>query len=108
MLDLLQACSGVFGIKDTDLFQPSMLYDYSDFARVLHTLSRLSNSPKARARISGFPGQAEASTSHDEDQVIALELGDMFSLAREEAFLLHTQQPWVQILAPPRFFLFNA
>ena len=25
----LHACSGVFGIKETDLFQPSMLYDYS-------------------------------------------------------------------------------
>ena len=59
--------------KLSDLFQPSMLYDYSDFARVLHTLSRLSNCAKARARISGFPVQAGSTsgvaTSHDEDQV---------------------------------------
>ena len=59
--------------KFSDLFQPSMLYDYSDFARVLHTLSRLSNCAKARARISGFPVQAGSTsgvaTSHDEDQV---------------------------------------
>ncbi len=71
--EFLKSCSGVFGIKETDLFQPSMLYDYSDFARVLHTLSRLSNCQKARTRISGFPVQAGtlgASTSHDEDQVI--------------------------------------
>jgi guanine nucleotide exchange factor VAV len=69
----LHACSGVFGIKETDLFQPSMLYDYSDFARVVHTLSRLSNCPKARSRISGFPVQsgtlAGASASHEDDQV---------------------------------------
>ena len=67
----LHACSGVFGIKETDLFTPSMLYDYSDFARVLHTLSRLSNSHKGRTRISGFPVQAGSlnAASQDEDQV---------------------------------------
>ncbi len=46
----LQACVVHFGLKETDLFQPSMLYDYTDFARVLHTLSKLSNSPKAKAK----------------------------------------------------------
>jgi guanine nucleotide exchange factor VAV len=29
----LQSCATKFGIHETDLFQPSMLYDYSDFAR---------------------------------------------------------------------------
>lgn len=36
----LTACEDVYGLQQTDLFQPKMLYDYTDFARVLHTLSR--------------------------------------------------------------------
>ncbi len=89
----LHACSGVFGIKETDLFQPSMLYDYSDFARVLHTLSRLSNSPKARSRISGFPVQAGvlgASTSHDEDQVQSYRAlqKNYRNLSRKESYII--------------------
>ena len=54
----LSTCSSVFEIKETDLFQASMLYDYTDFARVLHTLSRLSNCEKAnhsRPQLEGFP-----------------------------------------------------
>ena len=45
-----------FQLSETDLFQPSMLYDYSDFAQVLHTLSRLSQTPRAAAKAQhGFP-----------------------------------------------------
>ena len=54
----LGTCTSVFGLKETDLFQASMLYDYTDFARVLHTLSRLSNCSKAkqsRPEVQGFP-----------------------------------------------------
>jgi hypothetical protein len=39
-------------------FEPSMLYDFTDFSKVLHTLSKLSQTPKARiARpaVSPFP-----------------------------------------------------
>ncbi|CAB4060205.1 VAV [Lepeophtheirus salmonis] len=43
----LNSCRDSFGLKETDLFQPSMLYDFSDFARVLYTLSILSKSLKA-------------------------------------------------------------
>ena len=47
-----------------------MLYDYTDFARVLHTLSKLSNCPKAKAAgIQGFPQHQKAPT-HDEEQVL--------------------------------------
>ena len=46
----LNACTGSFGLKETDLFKPSMLYDYTDFARVLCTLSKLSNCAKAEAK----------------------------------------------------------
>ncbi len=45
----LQACRRHFDLKETDLFDPQMLYDYSDFGRVLHTLSKLSKCPKAVA-----------------------------------------------------------
>ncbi len=34
-------------MKEQDMFSPSMLYDYTDFARVLNTLSKLSNCAKA-------------------------------------------------------------
>ena len=30
----LTSCSTNYEMKETDLFQPSMLYDYSDFAQV--------------------------------------------------------------------------
>ena len=54
----LSTCTSVFGLKETDLFQASMLYDYTDFARVLHTLSRLSNcenAKRSRSEYQGFP-----------------------------------------------------
>uniref|UniRef100_A0A1B6EAB2 Protein vav n=1 Tax=Clastoptera arizonana TaxID=38151 RepID=A0A1B6EAB2_9HEMI len=51
----LQVCQEVFGIKETDLFEPSMLFDLTDFYRVLYTLSRLSNCPIVqRTNILGF------------------------------------------------------
>ena len=37
----LSCLPSTFGLKETDLFQPSHLYDYTDFARVLHTLSKV-------------------------------------------------------------------
>ena len=54
----LATCVAVFELRETDLFQASMLYDYTDFARVLHTLSRLSNCAKAKSskpQVEGFP-----------------------------------------------------
>merc|ERR1719210_2627255 len=60
----LNACSEYFQVKETDLFQPSHLYDYTDFARVLHTLSKLSNCVKAKARsVPGFPQQPRIASS---------------------------------------------
>jgi len=65
----LTTCSKYFELKETDLFQPSMLYDYSDFAQVLHTLSRLSTSSRALKKCDpGFP-VADSSPSHDEEQI---------------------------------------
>ena len=55
----LKACSDTFGIsKESDLFQPSMLYDFTDFVQVLHTLAKLSQSQKARIakpHVASFP-----------------------------------------------------
>lgn len=54
----LSACRDCFCLKETDLFQPSMLYDYTDFARVLQTLSKLSYCEVAQTKkpnIEGFP-----------------------------------------------------
>ncbi|XP_023329833.1 guanine nucleotide exchange factor VAV2, partial [Eurytemora carolleeae] len=65
----LTSCSKYFDMKETDLFQPSMLYDYSDFAQVLHTLSRLSLTPRSLGKCKpGFPAAALA-PSQDEEQI---------------------------------------
>lgn len=45
----LTAASRAFDLKDADLFEPSMLYDFTGFAQVLRTLSVLSNNAKVRA-----------------------------------------------------------
>ncbi len=62
----LTACRDKFQLKETDLFQPSMLYDYTDFARVLQTLSKLSNCEVAltkRSDISGFPPRSRSNSN---------------------------------------------
>lgn len=51
----LQACHEYYGLKESDLFEPSMLFDLTDLYRVIHTLSKLSNCPKVqRHNILGF------------------------------------------------------
>ena len=51
----LSACSTTFGLSDSDLFEPSMLFDLSNFHRVLCTLSALSNCSRLRRKgILGF------------------------------------------------------
>jgi len=65
----LAALTKSFDMSETDLFQPSMLYDYSDFAQVLHTLSRLSHTQRATAKGQhGFP-TSKNSPSQDEEQI---------------------------------------
>lgn len=41
----LRACKK-FDLDESDLFEPSMLFDYTDFGRVIATLSKLSKCPK--------------------------------------------------------------
>jgi len=65
----LSALTRCFDMSETDLFQPSMLYDYSDFAQVLHTLSKLSWTQRATAKCPvGFPGTRN-NPSQDEEQI---------------------------------------
>lgn len=42
----LDTCKNHFGLKETDLFDPSMLYDLTNFHRVLITISKLSQCRK--------------------------------------------------------------
>lgn len=46
----LSACCSVFGLSDSELFEPSMLFDLSNFHRVLCTLSALSVCPRLRRK----------------------------------------------------------
>ena len=41
----LRACKK-FDLCDSELFEPAMLFDYTDFGKVLRTLSKLSKCPK--------------------------------------------------------------
>ncbi|XP_076183652.1 vav guanine nucleotide exchange factor isoform X2 [Ptiloglossa arizonensis] len=50
----LSACSTIFDLSDSDLFEPSMLFEISNFHRVLCTLSALSNC--SRLRLKGILG----------------------------------------------------
>ncbi|XP_022668184.1 protein vav-like isoform X2 [Varroa destructor] len=52
----LQALSTSFDLKSpSDLFEPEMLFEYTDFKRVLHTLAAMSNSPPAlKSGVIGF------------------------------------------------------
>ncbi|KAK3088015.1 hypothetical protein FSP39_013478 [Pinctada imbricata] len=54
----LQSCKTKFGLKDADLFDPPDLFDVKDFRRVIQTLSKLSKTPLAQSKVSGFPDQA--------------------------------------------------
>lgn len=46
----LQACTTVFKLPQSDLFEPMWLYEATNFKMVLHTLSKLSNTRYAREK----------------------------------------------------------
>ncbi|XP_066994159.1 protein vav isoform X2 [Anabrus simplex] len=63
----LQTCQDIFGLKESELFEPSMLFDLSDFYWVLNTLSKLSNCPKVqRRKIPGFSVHKNRSVSQED------------------------------------------
>nr|CAG4649071.1 EOG090X00I4 [Scapholeberis mucronata] len=64
----LKACRA-FDLQESDLFEPSMLFDYTDFGKVLKTLSKLSKCPKvARLGVEGFPA-SDGHNSIEEDEI---------------------------------------
>ncbi|XP_054272231.1 protein vav isoform X2 [Macrosteles quadrilineatus] len=63
----LQVCQDVFGLKESDLFEPSMLFDLTDFYGVLYTLSKLSNCPKVlKKNIHGFSIHRSRTSSQED------------------------------------------
>ncbi|XP_046448804.1 protein vav-like isoform X2 [Daphnia pulex] len=72
----LRACRNKFDLADSDLFEPAMLFDYTDFGKVLRTLSKLSKCSKvAQKGIEGFP--AVDSRQYVEDDEIYRRLEDI-------------------------------
>ena len=61
----LSTCNTYFHLKESELFEPSMLYDYTDFERVLTTISRLSKCSKVK-QLTNKPGFPARSTIHKE------------------------------------------
>ncbi|KAB0802707.1 hypothetical protein PPYR_04893 [Photinus pyralis] len=54
----LRTCNVTFGIKESDLFEELMLFDLTNFHKVLCTISKLSLSPKSlKSNIPGFSAQ---------------------------------------------------
>ncbi|XP_052868807.1 protein vav isoform X1 [Anopheles cruzii] len=68
----LEACKTNFNLKEPELFDPSMLYDLTNFHRVLLTLSKLSTSRKVQTsqKISGFiPVPMHTDRTNQEDDI---------------------------------------
>ncbi|XP_055698725.1 protein vav isoform X1 [Phlebotomus papatasi] len=69
----LETCKNYFGLRDSDLFEPTMLYDLTNFHRVLITLSKLSQCRKVQQlhpNILGFNAQLSPSErSHSEEDI---------------------------------------
>ncbi|GAB0092906.1 Vav [Sergentomyia squamirostris] len=69
----LETCKNHFGLRDSDLFEPTMLYDLTNFHRVLITLSKLSQCRKVHQlhpNILGFSVQlSPTDRSHSEEDI---------------------------------------
>ncbi|KAG5896471.1 hypothetical protein JTB14_005853 [Gonioctena quinquepunctata] len=53
----LKVCSEHFGLRHSDLFEDTMLFDLTNFHKVLCALSKLSLCAKVRSKIPGFAAQ---------------------------------------------------
>ena len=67
----LTTCHIHFNLKEADLFEPPMLYEYSDYERVLLTLSKLSKCSKVRqlTKTNGFPLKSAIRKDPSEEQI---------------------------------------
>ncbi|XP_030379077.1 protein vav isoform X1 [Scaptodrosophila lebanonensis] len=73
----LDVCHNHFGIRDQDLFEPTMLYDLTNFHRVLITLSKLSQCRKVQQMhpdLTGFNLQLSPSERSHSDEAIYKDL----------------------------------
>ncbi|KAH8276566.1 hypothetical protein KR044_001632 [Drosophila immigrans] len=73
----LDVCHNHFNIRDADLFEPTMLYDLSNFHRVLITLSKLSQCRKVQQLhpdLLGFNLQLSPSERSHSDEAIYKDL----------------------------------
>ncbi|XP_037723991.1 protein vav isoform X1 [Drosophila subpulchrella] len=73
----LDVCHNNFGIRDADLFEPTMLYDLTNFHRVLITLSKLSQCRKVQQLhpdLVGFNLQLSPSERSHSDEAIYKDL----------------------------------
>ncbi|XP_016976977.1 protein vav isoform X1 [Drosophila rhopaloa] len=73
----LDVCHNNFGIRDGDLFEPTMLYDLTNFHRVLITLSKLSQCRKVQQMhpdLVGFNLQLSPSERSHSDEAIYKDL----------------------------------
>ncbi|XP_052857921.1 protein vav isoform X1 [Drosophila gunungcola] len=73
----LDVCHNNFGIRDADLFEPTMLYDLTNFHRVLITLSKLSQCRKVQQMhpdLIGFNLQLSPSERSHSDEAIYKDL----------------------------------
>ncbi|XP_078045355.1 vav guanine nucleotide exchange factor isoform X3 [Augochlora pura] len=82
----LSACSMIFGLSESELFEPSVLFDLSDFHRVLCTLSALSNCPRLRRK--NIPGFTVGHYRSQEDLYKDLQSAGAGSIARTVAFTI--------------------
>ncbi|XP_049885290.1 protein vav isoform X2 [Pectinophora gossypiella] len=104
----LRTCHEVFELRETDLFDPSMLFDLSNFHRVLCTLAKLSQCPKALAKnikpFSAHRTQSEEDIYKDLQSVASVSLeapsyGEALSMA-EPLEPEVPEVPWVQFTIP--------
>ncbi|XP_049311757.1 protein vav isoform X1 [Bactrocera dorsalis] len=73
----LDVCRNHFGLRDSDLFEPTMLYDLTNFHRVLITLSKLSQCRKVQQLhpdLIGFNIQLSPSERSHSDEAIYKDL----------------------------------
>ncbi|CAH0722170.1 unnamed protein product, partial [Brenthis ino] len=102
----LRTCHEVFELRETDLFDPSMLFDLSNFHRVLCTLAKLSQCPKALAKnvqpFSARRTQSEEDIYKDLQSVANLnnEVPPPYDVVINEAHSNTTEVPWIQFTIP--------
>ncbi|KAF5293253.1 hypothetical protein FQA39_LY13652 [Lamprigera yunnana] len=91
----LKTCNITFGIKEPDLFEELMLFDLTNFHKVLCTISKLSLCSKAlKSNISGFSAQ-NVKTREEDDIYQSLKSVDAKSTCN-----FGTERNWLQFTIP--------